>query len=267
MLSLALERHFLRFDDRERGVFNFTHGGEVYWNYFLRFSPESGLDHYLFTLSSKDMELHEADSFRNIRMATGSTLLLIGFALLAIRKRFFYRANRMEMPSLRDLLEDDENRFLEFKSSLRWDHRQDKVNPDLEKVILKTLAAFGNTDGGMLLIGVDDDKKIIGLDKDFQSLKKMDPDYYEIHLRNLLHKQMGVKYVSRYIRTQFETTSEAQTVCKIRVLPGDEPVFLKFRDKNGNTVEKFFVRSGNSSQEIESIMEINDYINKKFRKK
>jgi predicted HTH transcriptional regulator len=190
----------------------------------------------------------------------------LGIGLSIVRKRFFYKKNQMEMPALEDLLIDDENRYLEFKSSLRWDYRQEKVNPELEKIILKTLAAFGNTDGGILLIGVDDDKKIVGLEKDFQSLKKKDSDYYEIHLRNILHKEMGVKYVSKYIRTQFETTSENKVVCKIRVLPGDEPVFLKFRDKNGSLDEKFFVRSGNSSQEIESIVEINDYINKKYKK-
>jgi predicted HTH transcriptional regulator len=149
---------------------------------------------------------------------------------------------------------------------MRWDQRQGKVNPDLEKVILKTLAAFGNTDGGILLIGVDDEKNVIGLDSDFKSLKKHDSDYYEIHLRNILHKAIGVKYVSKHIRTQFETTDEGKVVCKVRVIAGDEPVFLKFRDKNGNLDEKFFVRSGNSSQEIESIPEINDYINKKWKK-
>ena len=77
---------------------------------------------------------------------------------------------------------------------------------------------------------------------------------------------MGVKYVSRHIRTQFETSGEGKTVCKVKVIAGDEPVFLKFKDRNGNLDEKFFVRSGNSSQEIESIPEINDYINKKYKK-
>ena len=68
-----------------------------------------------------------------------------------IRKRFFYRANRMKIPSVKEILTEEENRYLEFKSSLRWDYRQEKVNPELEKVIMKTIAAFGNTDGGILL--------------------------------------------------------------------------------------------------------------------
>ena len=171
----------------------------------------------------------------------------------------------MKIPLVKSILEDDENRYLEFKSSLRWDYRQEKVNPELEKIIMKTIAAFGNTDGGILLIGVDDDKNILGLENDFQTLKKTDADYYEVHLRNIMHKLMGVKYVSKFIRTEFETFEDKKTVCKIKVISADEPLFLKYTNKNGQIEEKFYVRNGNSSHEIGSIAEINDYINKKFK--
>jgi hypothetical protein len=54
-------------------------------------------------------------------------------------------------------------------------------------------------------------------------------------------------------------------VCKIKVISADEPLYLKYTNKNGQLDEKFYVRSGNSSHEIKSIAEINDYINKKFK--
>lgn len=264
-LEMAMANHFKRFDSLNTGTFNFSFKSEVYWNSFRRFEKESGLKYYLFTVNNKNLSSYTAASQSRGYLWVGILLLLAGLVLAAIRKRFFYMANRMEIPTLESLLEDDENRFLEFKSSLRWDYKQEKTNPDLEKVILKTLAAFGNTDGGILLIGVDDEKKILGLEKDFQSLKRKDADYYEIHLRNLLHKEMGVKYVSKHIRTQFETAANGKVVCKIKVIPGDEPQFLKVKDKNGKQDEKFYVRSGNSSQEIVSMAEINDYINKRFK--
>ena len=116
-----------------------------------------------------------------------------------------------------------------------------------------------------LIIGVDDDKNIVGLEKDFQTLKKPDADYYEVHLRNIMHKLMGVKYVSKYIRTQFEKLEDGNWVCKIKVIPAKEPLYLKYKNKNGQLDEKFYVRSGNSSHEIETIAEINDYINSKFK--
>jgi hypothetical protein len=265
-LDIAITNHFQRFDTLNTGTFNFSFKNEIYWNSFRKFKNESGLSYYLFTVNNKDLSSYSAASESRIYLWIGAVLTFLGLVILAIRKRFFYSLNRMEIPSLSDLLEDDENRYLEFKSSLRWDHRQGKVNPELEKVILKTLSAFGNTDGGILLIGVDDDKNIVGLENDIQSLKKKDTDYFEVHLRNILHRAMGVKYVSRQIRTEFETLDDGKVVCKIKVIPGDEPVFLKFKDKNGNVDEKFFVRSGNSSHEIESIPEINDYVNKKFKK-
>ena len=48
-----------------------------------------------------------------------------------------------------------EGRKIEFKSSLRWDFRRNEVNKDLELVVIKALAAFLNTDGGNLYIGID----------------------------------------------------------------------------------------------------------------
>lgn len=264
-LERAVANHFKRFDSLSTGTFNFSFKNDIFWNAFRRFEKEAGLQYYLFTINNKNLSSYTAASESRWHLWIGVALLLLGTALTAIRKRFFYKPNRMEMPSLEKLLKDDENRYLEFKSSLRWDYRQEKTNADLEKVILKTLAAFGNTDGGILLIGIDDDKNIIGLEKDFQSLKRKDADYYEIHLRNLLHKEMGVKYVSKHIRTQFETAANGETVCKIKVIPGDEPQFLKVKDKNGKQDEKFYVRSGNSSHEIKSMAEINDYINKRFK--
>jgi hypothetical protein len=55
--------------------------------------------------------------------------------------------------TLDDYLVDDESSELEFKSSLRWDYKENKLNTGLEKVIMKTIAAFNNGDGGVLLIG------------------------------------------------------------------------------------------------------------------
>lgn len=266
-LQINISSHFSKFRGKEQGNFKFSYKDAVYWNSFKKISEDAGIRYFLLTLPDSQLKTgadHVLKAYLNW-IALG--LIVMGLVLLAVKKRFFYRPNKMEIPSVKKILEDDENRYLEFKSSLRWDYRQEKVNPELEKIIMKTIAAFGNTDGGMLIIGVDDDKNILGLDKDFQSLKKSDADYYEVHLRNLMHKMMGVKYVSKFIRTQFETFEDDNKVCKIKVLPANEPLYLKFKNKNGQTEEKFFVRSGNSSHEIESIAEINDYINTKFKKR
>ena len=50
--------------------------------------------------------------------------------------------------------------------------KQEKINRSLEEIVLKTIAGFLNGDGGTLLIGVTDDKQIIGLENDYKTLKK-----------------------------------------------------------------------------------------------
>lgn len=82
---------------------------------------------------------------------------------------------------------------VEFKSSARWDMKQNTANKVLELVIVKTVAAFMNgKSGGTLLIGVDDNRSAIGLAHDYQTLgKKQDRDGYENWLTTLLLDQFG----------------------------------------------------------------------------
>jgi len=267
-LQISLTKHFSNFKnfkDVPSGTFTFKFKDQIYWNSFKRFNEETGIQYYLYTIPNSQLIGKSAGLLGEYKIWIGFFFVLLGIILMLVKRRFFYRPNNIKIPTVKELLEKEENRYLEFKSSLRWDYRQEKVNPELEKVIMKTIAAFGNTDGGILLIGVDDDKKILGLENDFQTLKKTDADYYEVHLRNIMHKLMGVKYVSKYIRTEFEQLEDHKLVCKIKVISAHEPVYLKYNNKNGQAEEKFYVRSGNSSHEIKSIAEINDYINTKFK--
>jgi Putative DNA-binding domain len=48
----------------------------------------------------------------------------------------------------------DECQTIEFKSSLRWDHENQERTKVMEGAVIKTVAAFLNTHGGVLLVGV-----------------------------------------------------------------------------------------------------------------
>ena len=161
------------------------------------------------------------------------------------------------------LIYEGENQFREFKSALRMDMNQGAVNPKLEDVIVKSIAAFSNGEGGLLLIGVGDDGSIIGIENDFSSLKKQDSDYFEIHLRNLLKKHFGIPFITTSISIEFPLL-EGKEICAITIRKGEEPVYMTTVDKNGNKTERFYVRSGNSSQEIQYLREITEYIGKRF---
>jgi hypothetical protein len=258
-------KHFERFDGKESGIFNFNYNDIKVWNYFKKPDSAIGINFYILSidnnnlLSSLNKELPS-----NLFFWISIVLIILSIVLFLFKYFSGSKIKQSGIPKCMDILKEDESRTLEFKSSLRWDYRQEKVNPELEKVIFKTIAAFGNTDGGILLIGIDDDKNILGLDSDFKTLKKPNTDFFEIHLRNLLHTQMGIKYVSKNIRMQFEEVEPNKFVCKIMVLAADKALFLKMKDKNGHMTEKFYVRSGNSSQEIKSIADINEYLNDRF---
>jgi hypothetical protein len=65
-----------------------------------------------------------------------------------------------------DLIATGENDKLEFKATLRWNIHAERVGKEIEHETLKTIAAFLNSEGGTLLIGVSDSGEILGLDAD-----------------------------------------------------------------------------------------------------
>jgi len=151
-----------------------------------------------------------------------------------------------------ELLQKGENDKVEFKSSLRWDFKQDQMNKSLENVILKTISAFLNTNGGFLFIGVDDSGSIIGLEKDYETVSKKSSDGFVLTLTNIINQQLGKK-VHKYIHIEI-INLDGRDICIVHVTKSDGPVFL---GKNDN--ETFFIRASASSQRL-SVSEVVGYI-------
>lgn len=141
---------------------------------------------------------------------------------------------------VKELILSGENEKLEIKSTLRFDIRENNLNKKLEYVIAKTISAFLNTDGGTLIIGVDDDENILGLEKDFQTLQKQGIDGFELHFRQVIKKYLGENF-EKYIKITFPKVDEKE-ICIVKILKSEKPVFVKHE---GN--EQFFVRNGNAS--------------------
>jgi len=137
-----------------------------------------------------------------------------------------------------------EGDHLEFKSSFRYDYRQQKVNRALEGVIMKTLAGFMNADGGTLLIGVADDGSIVGLEKDFQTLSRKDSDGYTQALTGTVAEKLGTP-ACRLLRIVFHR-QEDKEVCRIIVLPSPVPVYCK-EDKQS----RFYIRTASGTRDME----------------
>ena len=157
-----------------------------------------------------------------------------------------------------------ENSQVEFKTTLRYDMRTNKVNKKLEEVVLKTLAAFSNGQGGTLVMGVTDDLEVIGLENDYKTLKSGTKDEFELHLRNLVNHAYGIEFATNNLSITFPEVNDIE-ICVVEIKQGLRPVYTETTDKNGNKTKKFYVRSGNSSQEMD-ITEISQYVNQRFLK-
>jgi hypothetical protein len=160
-----------------------------------------------------------------------------------------------------DLLAEGESNVLEFKSSMLWDYDLEKIDKRLELVVMKTISAFSNAEGGTLIIGVDDEGNVLGLERDYNYLKG-NKDEFELHLRNLANIHLGKVFSTTNLVVTFETIEDKE-ICKIEILPGRSPIYMEDFDKNNQKQKKFFVRSGNTSQPL-GVHEVSDYIHSRF---
>lgn len=165
---------------------------------------------------------------------------------------------KLEREDIGKLIKQGESQNLEFKSSLRWDVKQQKINKDLEKIILKTIAGFMNSDGGQLIIGVEDNGSILGLEQDYKALNNADRDKLENHIVQLLKTAIGVEYV-KYLSVIFEEI-ENKDVALITVLKADKPAYVTFKGE-----AEFFVRTGNSTSPL-SVKEAQEYIESHWKR-
>ena len=153
---------------------------------------------------------------------------------------------------LAEIVAAGESHRLEFKSTLRWNLHTDKADKKIENQCLKTVAAYLNTEGGLLLIGVSDEGLPLGLETDrFASEDKL-----LLHWHNLLKECLGAQFSDRVRSDILELEGDA--VLAVQCLSAGKPVFFR-RDNE----EAFFVRVGNSTQALKP-SEILAYTERRF---
>ena len=142
-------------------------------------------------------------------------------------------------PEIVSILQVGESDGTEFKSTLRWNLHIDKADKKIENACLKTVAAFLNSDSGVLLIGVDDAGHVLGLQQDGFS----NEDKLLLHWNSLLKAHIGVEFM-QLIRSQVNDLG-GQRVLLVQCLRSSKPVFFR-RDND----EIFYVRTGNGSNQL-----------------
>jgi hypothetical protein len=162
-----------------------------------------------------------------------------------------------QLSSIDDLIRQGESLGIEFKGSLRWDYRESCVNKALTKAVVKTLAAFLNSNGGTLLIGVADDGQVVGLTSDFDSLgSKGNRDGFELTFRDSVGAYLG-EDKNPFIALTFSEV-DGQTVAVASCEAHHKAVFL---EESGGS--QFYVRAGNTSRLLD-VKEASEYINARW---
>jgi hypothetical protein len=142
-----------------------------------------------------------------------------------------------------ELIQLGESTTVEFKSTLQWDVVQKKQATYLRHSVMKTIGAFLNSSGGTLVIGVEDDGNVYGLERDLKLTKNSLDDFQQL-LASLLKTQIGPQYVP-YVQLRFESIDGKQ-VCVVEVDKAPEPAFLK----TSKGIE-FYVRIASTSHALD----------------
>jgi hypothetical protein len=149
--------------------------------------------------------------------------------------------------TLEQLAVQPESSRLEFKATARWNTRTNKHDPRLEIEWMKTVAGFLNTDGGDLLIGVEDDGRVRGVEDDlklFQTSKHDPADQFQNYLVTKLGSCLGMD-VAQSVSVTTGPLNE-RIVCRIEVRPSPRPMYLSVKDDTD-----FYVRFGNTTRRLD----------------
>ena len=149
-----------------------------------------------------------------------------------------------EGPSIEELITQGESADLEFKSSLQWDYETGQQNTALRQGVVKTVAALMNSVGGRVLIGVQDDGSVVGIEKDLK-VTRGSKDRYANLLATLISDYLGAE-LSAYIRLGFEPHGNLE-ICLIEVDVSSTPVY--YRGEKGS---EFYTRFGPTTRMLDT---------------
>ena len=157
------------------------------------------------------------------------------------------------------LIAAGESDKVEFKSSLH--HPYGPVPPELRdlqpgqlkkvikkalaKSVTKTIAAFLNTDGGTLLIGVEDSGTVLGIEPDFEHLKegKQNADGWLLSLQEVVNNALGTE-VWNAVHVSL-VRDGSQTVAVARCPPRTTETW---HAEDGG--ELFYIRAANGTRDL-----------------
>ena len=223
-------------------VYSFTFDGQSWWISVRR-------------LEIKDRELYSGyilpeskllSKFHIVRRIIAG-ISAISFTIVLIATIFLWRRFQRDIaqsalpPAVNEMTDNDvlraiaagEDDRLEFKSTLRWNLHTNKPDKAMEIACLKTMAAFLNSEGGTLLVGVEDNGNILGIAAD----QFPNEDKFLLHFNNLINQHLGLETAGSF---SFDIRHlESGDIMIVDCQPSPAPVYVTHDRK-----EEFYVRVG-----------------------
>jgi tetratricopeptide (TPR) repeat protein len=157
-------------------------------------------------------------------------------------------------------IQQEESYILEFKSSMLWNNANGKCAGDnyLRLQIIKAINSFLNSDGGTVIVGVDPNKNINGLQNDFSCLDKnrRNWDGWQQRLVSYIDKHLGSLIFDRI--KILPAKKNGLIISIIKVKKAAKGVFMKYHDGVGKEKVEFYIRAGNTKHGLNP-EEANEY--------
>jgi hypothetical protein len=136
----------------------------------------------------------------------------------------------------------DEDKHTEYKSSFKYDYKTKSPNPTLVKEVVTTIQGFLNSDGGRLVIGVSNNKELLGIENDLKILG--DWDKFQLAIQDVLRINSD-KPLAEFINIK-KVKKSGKELCVITVRPYPKPVFFI----EGNNQDEMYIREGNCTSKL-----------------
>ena len=194
------------------------------------------------SLSSKDSKYTTQSFYKIFENKNYFEKIFEGKSLIIKLKKSF---NKSVEQNTFEIIKCGESNTCEFKETMRVCLKQKAPPEAIELGVLKTIAAFSNSNGGDLFIGVNDSEEIVGLEKDYLSFKPIDQnkDGFQKHLDNIISKTFTNSIFSSLLIT-IETINNLD-FCRVNVKKARNTIFAKI-----NKEEKFYIRRSGSTVEL-----------------
>jgi hypothetical protein len=154
---------------------------------------------------------------------------------------------------VQSLLRQGESKTVEFKQTFSLDISDNQKKSYLEDMVIKTIAAFLNSDGGDLLVGVNDDAQITGIDFEIEKLHKSSRDEFLKHFKNRFKTRIGEQFYPRVSYGIVEV--DGTSVFRVNCVPSDIEVFVDEKD--------FYVRTNPATDKLDG-PKLLEYVKHRF---